>query len=388
MAAVLFTACAGGTAGQPSASPGGPIKIGMVTSLTGNYTPLGTGNKQGAQLVVDQVNARGGINGRKLELVMLDDGTNPNQTITHVNTLNDQAVVALLGPPQSTADLAIKPIVNQLKLPTVALGAADQQTVPVTPYMWQTALLSSQVARGVLSYLQQQGKGKIAMLTDTANAYAVSGHDATRNALGGYGVTLVDDESFETATTNFAPLIAKVVAARPDVVLFWGTGSPPVVFTKQWAAASTGLPLMMTAAEATPLYTSAVGPAGEGVYVQAVMADLGQSLPTANRYRRIVDSYAVPFQQAYNSYPAQFSWDAIIAMMFLVDAIKRKGASREEIRAGLDSINLETPNGHYSFSPSRHNGFPDTGVVISIIRNGQFTQAPGVSDAQLQKAGQ
>ena len=388
IAVLLVTACAGGTASSPGASPGGPIKIGMVASLTGNYTPLGTGNKQGAQLVVDQVNQKGGINGRQVELSILDDGSNPNQTITQVNQLNDQGVVALLGPPQSTADLAIKPIVNQLKVPTVALGAADQQTTPVTPYMWQTAQLSSQVAKGVLSYLKSQGKSKLAMLTDSANAYAVSGHDATKSALTSYGVTLVDDETFETSTTNFAPLIAKVVAARPDFLLFWGTGSPPVVFTKQWAAAQTGIALMLTAAEATPLFAQPVGAAGEGVYVQAVMADLGQSLPSANKYKKVVDSYATPFQAAYGSYPAQFSWDAIIATMFLVDAIKRKGATREGIRAGLDSINLDTPNGRYSFSPSRHNGFPDSGVVISIIRGGQFVPAPGVSQSQLEKAGQ
>jgi branched-chain amino acid transport system substrate-binding protein len=385
-AALFAGACAGGSA--PAPSPGGPIKIGLLTSLTGNYTPLGTGDKQGVQFVVDQANAKGGINGRQVQLEVVDDGSNPNQSVIQLNQLNSDGVVAVLGPPQSTADLAIKPVANQLKLPTVALGAADQQTIPVTPYMWQTANLSTQVAKVILAYLQQQGKSHLAMLYDTANAYAVAGHDATTSNLAHYGVTLVDDESFETTATNFAPQIAKVVGAKPDFLLVWATGAPPVIITKQWAAASTGIPLVMTGAEATPLYVTPAGAAAEGVLVQVVMADVGLSLPAQNKFKVTIDKLATPFTAKYGQYPNQFNWDAITATSFLVDAIKRKGATREGVRAGLDSISLDTGNGHYTFTPKRHNGMPDSAVMMAIVRNGQFVPAPGTTQSQLAKAGE
>jgi len=385
-ALLVAAACAGGSA--PAPSPGSPIEIGLLTSLTGNYTPLGTGDKQGAQFVVDQTNARGGIDGRRLQLDIVDDGSTPNQTVVLLNQLNSDGVVAVLGPPQTTAELAIKPLANQIKLPVVALGAADQQTVPVTPYMWQTANLSSQVARTVLAYLRQQGKSRLAMLYDTANAYAVAGHDAVSGSLSRYGVSLVDDESFETTSTNFAPQIAKIAAAKPDFLLVWATGAPPVIITKQWAAAGTGIPLVMTGAEATPLYVTPAGTAAEGVYVQVVMADIGQSLPADNKFKADIDRLATPFTAQYGTYPNQFNWDAMTAMSFVVDAIRRKGASRDGIRAGLDSISLDTGNGHYTFTASRHNGMPDSAVMMAVIRNGQFVPAPGISQSQLSKAGQ
>jgi len=182
--AITFLVCltlSGGTAcaalGNTSASSSGPIKVGMVTSLTGNYAPLGTNDKLAAQQIVDGVNAKNGINGRKIDLEIVDDGSDPNQSVIQFNKVIGDGVVAVLGPPQSTADLAIKPVANDKKMPTISLGAADDQVVPVTPYMWMTAPLSSQIADVCVNFIKSQGKTKLAMLYDTKNAYAVAGVD-------------------------------------------------------------------------------------------------------------------------------------------------------------------------------------------------------------------
>jgi branched-chain amino acid transport system substrate-binding protein len=385
LALLLASGCS--VLGGPQSQPSGPIKIGMVTSLTGNYAPLGTNNKLAAQQVVDQVNNKGGINGRKIELNMVDDGSDPNQSVIQFNKVLDDGAVAVLAPAQSTADLAIKPVANDKKIPTVALGAADDQVIPVTPYMWMTAPLSSQVANTCLAFIKQQGKTKLAMLTDTKNAYAVAGHAATQKAAGPAGITIVDDETFELGQTNFAPQFAKITEARPDFLLVWATGAPPVVITKAWADAHTGIPLMMTAAEASPLYVQPSGAAAEGVFVEGTMGVIGDKLPATNKFKKLIDDFAVPFQQANNYYPPQFAWDGMVATSFLVDAIQRKGASPEQIRAGLDSIDLDTPQGHYTFAPDRHHGMPDSSNLMLVVKDGQF-QPAGLTEEQLAKAGQ
>src|SRR5689334_16320245 len=374
--------------GQAPAASSGPIKVGMVTSLTGNYAPLGTNDKLAAQQIVDSVNAKGGVNGRKIDLEIVDDGSDPNQSVIQFNKVIGDGAVAVLGPPQSTADLAIKPVANDKKMPTVSLGAADDQVVPVTPYMWMTAPLSSQVATVCVNFIKGQGKTKLAMLYDTKNAYAVAGHDATSKLLGQAGVQLVDDETFETTQTNFAPQFAKMTEAKPDFLLVWATGAPPVVITKAWADMNTGIPLMMTAAEASTLYVQPSGQAAEGVFVQASMGVLGQSLPSGNKYKKLVDDFAGPFKQANNYSPPQFAWDGMIATSLLVDAITRKGGASEQIREGLDSIDLDTPQGHYTFTPQKHSGMPDSANIMSVIKGGQFMPAPGVTQDQLATAGQ
>src|SRR5437879_2393168 len=379
------TACA--ALGTAPAAPSGPIKIGMVTSLTGNYAPLGTNDKLAAQRIVDGVNGKNGINGRKIELEIVDDGSDPNQSVIQFNKVIGDGAVAVLGPPQSTSDLAIKPVANDKKMPVISLGAADDQVVPVTPYMWQTAPLSSQVARVCVDFIKSQGKTKLAMLYDTKNAYAVAGHDSTRKILDQAGIQLVDDETFETSQTNFAPQFAKIADTRPDFLLVWATGAPPVVITRAWADLKNGIPLMMTAAEASTLYVQPAGAAGEGVFVQGSMGVLGQSLPASNKFKKLVDDFAGPFQQTNNYYPPQFAWDGMVAASFLVDAITRKGATSEQIREGLDSIDLDTPQGHYTFTPQKHAGMPDSTNLMTVIQGGQFLPA-SLSADQLAKAGQ
>jgi branched-chain amino acid transport system substrate-binding protein len=380
------TACA--ALGTAPAAQTGPIKVGMVTSLTGNYAPLGTNDKLAVQQIVDGVNAKNGINGRKIDLEIVDDGSDPNQSVIQLNKVIGDGVVAVLGPPQSTADLAIKPVANDKKMPTISLGAADEQVVPVTPYMWMTAPLSSQVARVCIDFIKGQGKTRLAMLYDTKNAYAVAGHDSTKKLLDQAGIQLVDDETFETTQTNFAPQFAKITDTRPDFLLVWATGAPPVVITKAWADLKNGIPLMMTAAEASSLYVQPAGAAAEGVFVQASMGVLGQSLPASNKFKKLIDDFAGPFQQANNYYPPQFAWDGMLAATFLVDAITRKGASSEQIKDGLDSIDLDTPQGHYTFTAQKHSGMPDSAGLMSVIKDGQFVPAAGVSQDLLARAGQ
>ncbi len=387
LAIILVTAaCAGGSAPATQSSPGAPIKIGLLTSLTGNYAPLGTNDKLAAVQMVDAVNKKGGINGHQIELLIEDDQSVPSQTIISYNKLIDQGVVAIEGPPQSTAELALIPTVDQKKVPDVSVGASDDQVIPVHPYVFQTTPLASQVASACLKQIQALKFTKLAMLTDTKNAYAIKGHDASKNLVSKYGVTIVDDESFETTQTNFATQIAKIVASKPDMLLVWATGAPPVIITKQWGQAKTGIPLMMTAAEASPLYVNPAEPEVEGVYVQATLGVLGQNVPASNKFKKLIDEFAGPFQTANGSWPPQFAWDSMLAMTFIFDAIKRKGSTPAQIQAGLESINLDTPQGHYTFTKDKHFGMPDSTNQMAVVQNKNFVPTPETA-AQLATAG-
>ena len=374
--AIATAACAGGAAPQSQASPGAPIKIGLLTSLTGNYAPLGTNDKLAAQQMVDAVNAKGGVAGHHIDLIIEDDQSNPTQTIISYNKLIDEGVVAIEGPPQSTAELALKPIVGQKKIPDVSVGASDDQVIPVEPYMFQTTPLASQVSKACLKQIQALKFTKLAMLTDTKNAYAIKGHDVTKNLVSQFGITIVDDESFETTQTNFATQIAKIVAAKPDILLVWATGAPPVIITKQWGGAKTGIPLMMTAAEASPLYVNPAEPEVEGVYVQATLGVLGQNVPSSNKFKKLIDDFAQPFQTANGTWPPQFAWDSMLAMTFIFDAIKRKGTNPDQIQAGLESINLDTPQGHYTYGKDKHYGMPDSSNLMATVQSKGFVPTP------------
>ncbi|HEY8643109.1 MAG TPA: ABC transporter substrate-binding protein [Candidatus Dormibacteraeota bacterium] len=373
---VVTAACAGGSAPAAVSSPGAPIKIGLLTSLTGNYAPLGTNDKLAAQQMVDAVNAKGGVAGHHIDLMIEDDQSMPAQTIISYNKLVDAGVVAIEGPPQSTAELALIPIVDQKKVPDVSVGASDDQVIPVHPYVFQTTPLASQVAKACLKQIQSLKFTKLAMLTDTKNAYAIKGHDTTKALVSQFGVNIVADESFETTQTNFATQIARIVVAKPDLLLVWATGAPPVIITKQWGQAKTGIPLMMTAAEASPLYVNPAEPEVEGVYVQVTMGVIGQQVPASNKFKKLIDDFALPFQTANGNWPPQFAWDSMLAMTFIFDAIKRKGTTPDQIQAGLETINLDTPQGHYTYAKDKHFGMPDSTNQMAVVQNKAFAPTP------------
>jgi len=373
---VVTAACAGGSAPAAVSSPGAPIKIGLLTSLTGNYAPLGTNDKLAAQQMVDAVNAKGGVAGHHIDLMIEDDQSMPAQTIISYNKLVDAGVVAIEGPPQSTAELALIPIVDQKKVPDVSVGASDDQVIPVHPYVFQTTPLASQVAKACLKQIQALKFTKLAMLTDTKNAYAIKGHDTTKALVSQVGVSIVADESFETTQTNFATQIARIVAAKPDLLLVWATGAPPVIITKQWGQAKTGIPLMMTAAEASPLYVNPAEPEVEGVYVQVTMGVIGQQVPASNKFKKLIDDFALPFQTANGNWPPQFAWDSMLAMTFIFDAIRRKGTTPDQIQAGLETINLDTPQGHYTYAKDKHFGMPDSTNQMAVVQNKAFAPTP------------
>jgi branched-chain amino acid transport system substrate-binding protein len=383
-AALIVSACAGGSGSQQASS--GPIKIGLVASLTGNYAPLGKSDKAAAELLVKQVNDQGGIDGRKVQLLVQDDQTNPTQAVLDYTRLVDQGVVAIEGTPFSTAELAMIPEVDKRKVPDVSLGADDHQTIPVHPYVYMTPPTSFQVAGTVLRYFKQQGVARIAMLYDTKNAYAVAGHDETKALAAHFGVQVVQDEPFETSQTNFSPQLTHVADSGAQFTLVWATGAPPVTITKQYRAAGIAIPLMMTAAEASPLYVTPAEPEAEDVYVEVTLGVVGPQVPATNGFKKKIDDFDSAYQAANGVHPPEFAFDAMAGMSLIFDAIRRKGASSDAIQRGLDSSDLDTAQGHYTFSKDRHYGMPDSSNLIAQVKDRQLVPVPA-AQAVLDKAG-
>src|SRR5262245_2315812 len=120
------TACGGSSAGGD-----GPIKVGLIVSLTGNYAPLGSEDKKAVELAVEQVNAKGGLLGRKVEIVFRDDKTLPDQAVLAFNDIKGQDLTGMIGPVFSNSALAVEPLAQREKLPYLSLSPATEQVNPI-----------------------------------------------------------------------------------------------------------------------------------------------------------------------------------------------------------------------------------------------------------------
>ncbi|MBA9007017.1 ABC transporter substrate-binding protein [Thermomonospora cellulosilytica] len=366
-AAVLALAGCGGSGG----SAGDTIKIGFIESLTGNYAPLGGEAKKTVDLAVEQINAKGGIKGRKIELITLDDRTAPDQGVLHFNKLKAEKVTAIIGSTFSNVGLAVEPLAERERIPYISLAPADAQVNPIRKYTFVVPALSSTYAEAMLQYWQANKITKVAVAYDTKSAYSVAGFNGMKKLAPKYGVQIVREEPYETTASDFSPIFTHVRNSDAQALMAWASGAPGVTLAKQYPTSGLKLPLYMTGSQASKLWLDPVGPAAEGVYVQSAIGVVGEYLPDG-ALKNAIKEMADPFRQKYGYEPPQFAQDGYSGVKLLAAAIEKAGTDREKIRDALENMTLVTPAGKYAYSPTDHSGLRPTDISMNRVRSGKL----------------
>lgn len=368
---VLFAAAACSGSPDAATTEPGPIKIGQVVSLTGSYLPLGTENQKSVALAVGQINAKG-VLGRKIELIVKDDKSQPDQALLAFNELKDSGVVAVIGSPFSNSALATIPQVDRDRILYVSLTPADEQINPVHPYVFVVPATSGTYAERMLQYFKATGVTKVAVAYDSKSSYATAGFKGMQAKASQYGVTLVAVAEFQTSATEFSAVIAHVKSSRAQAFAVWATGAPAVALTKQYAIARVDVPLVLTGAQASTLFLAPAGPAAEGVTILSSIGVVGSSLPNGP-LKTAVDDLTTSFLSKYGYAPPQFSHDGYTGMKLLVAAIEQAGGTdRDRIRDALETLTLVTPNGTYKYSAADHGGLAKEFISVNVVQNGAF----------------
>ncbi|MEV0995871.1 ABC transporter substrate-binding protein [Nonomuraea sp. NPDC050202] len=364
------TACSGGGGGS-SGGQADPIKVGLIVSLTGNYTPLGSEDKKAVELAVEQVNAQGGLLGRKVELVTRDDKTAPDQGIVAYNQIKGE-IDALIGPVFSNSALAVEPLAQRDRMPYLSLAPAQEQVEPIKSYIFVTPALSSMYAERYLQYIQAEGIKTVAVAWDSKSAYSVSGHESMVELAPKYGVTIAVDEPYETTTSDFSALFTHVRDSKAEALVFWGSGAPGVTAAKQYVASGLETPLFLTASQASKLWLEPMGAQAEGMTVQSAIGVVGDHLPEGKQ-KQVIDQMAKPFQQKHGYPPPQFAQDGYSASLLLFEAIRKANSTdKTKIQQALETMDLITPNGRFRYSPTDHSGLSPEFISVNTVKNGQF----------------
>jgi len=370
---LALAACSSADGGTDSSS--GPIKIGVVVPLTGPFSPLGIGDKAAIEQEVKTINDAGGVLGRDLEVTIKDDKTDVPQSVTEYNQLAaDRSYSAILSSSNVAASTAIGPSAETNKIPTIALGPVSAFKNGDNPYAFTCVAIPELYAEAAVDYMKDQGYTSIAIAHTDGDPYGGIGNDSTVEAAEAAGIDVVVDEPIDVAATDFTPVITKVKAAKPDAFLVWVAGPAAVIITKQFAGS--GIPLLMTGAQASNLYVEPAGAEGEGVVMTSSIAVPGRELP-AGALKDAVDAFANPWLEQNDAYPPQFAFDGATAMQLIVAAIKKAGsADREKVRDALESLELLTPTGRFQFSSSDHGGIGKDAIAIVEVSGGDLKATP------------
>ncbi|HYQ68559.1 ABC transporter substrate-binding protein [Actinophytocola sp.] len=371
--AALSLVVAGCGDGNTATSSDDPIRVGQIVSLTGNYSPLGGENKKSVELAVEKVNRDGGVlGGRKLELVVKDDKSQPDQSVLAFNDLRGDDVSAVIGSPFSNSALATIPSVDRAKIPYLSLTPADEQVKPLHPYVFVVPALASLYGERILQYFKATGVSTVAVAHDTKSSYAVAGFKGMQDKAAKYGVKIVASEEFQTDATEFGAVIGHVRSSGAQAFVVWATGAPAVALTKQYATAGVNVPLVLTGAQASKLFLDPVGAAAEGVTVASSIGLVGPELPDGEQ-KNAISELTTSFEKKYGYPPPQFAQDGYSGVKLLVAAIEKAGsADPEKIRDALEGLSLVTPNGKYAYGKDNHAGLGPEFIAITKVTQGAF----------------
>ncbi|NPV06379.1 MAG: ABC transporter substrate-binding protein [Anaerolineae bacterium] len=399
LAVVLVGASAGcGAAATPTAAPvtesaatGEVYKIGFLASVTGAAATLGEPERNVAVMIQEQLNASGGIVGpdgtvHPVEIIIQDTQGSPDVAVTLIKKLiDDEGVLAIVGPTTSGASMAVVPIAQEARVPLVSMASSSAIVEPVAERAWvfKTAASNEHTAPLQVEYARAKGITRIANLY-VNNAYGEDGAIAIREAAAAAGVEIVYEDTFEEADTDITSQITKVRASQAEAVLVTAIPPAAAVFTRQYRELGVELPLIHNHGIGMPAFVSLAGPENaEGVVFPMSKLVAYESLPDDDPQKPVIAQFVADYRASTKQEPSSFAGHAWDGLNIVIEALKRlpEGLSlaeqrarlRDEIEATKDFVGID---GVFNFTPEDHVGLSANDMVLIRIVDGEWQYFP------------
>jgi branched-chain amino acid transport system substrate-binding protein len=364
---ILAVAACTSSAPQPSGSAAdtSPIIIGVVAPMTGDLGDFGTQVTRGIGMAMDEINEKGGINGRKLEMKVCDDLCNPQQAAACAQKMvADKDIFAVLGHICSSATLAGGPIYDAGGLTVMTVNSSNPKiTEQGWKHMFRSTPTDAQQGAAMVSFaVNELGLKKIAMIYSNDD-YGMGLAESAKGEMAKLGAALVGEETFITGQDkDFSAQLTKLAQAQPEVLFDMGQYAEAGMIAKQRVAAGLGnIPLIAPAAAQHQEFIDLGGEGAEGAYV-AVFYNLTKDTPQNNELvNKVVSKYgSKPGEQV------PWGYDGVYIFAQAIQA----GATKETMPEYLSKVDYQGVTGHITFdSKNQVQGMEGD---IELILNGEF----------------
>ncbi|MDQ7834723.1 MAG: ABC transporter substrate-binding protein [Humidesulfovibrio sp.] len=350
------------------------LKIGAVLSVTGPASFLGEPEKNTLLLLQDEINAKGGVEGRKVQVIVYDDESDVNKCVMAAKKLIEQDKVAVvLGPSISGNTLAISKFFAPAKIPLVSCSAAEKIVKPVDPWVFNTPQLDRHAVGKILADAKKKGFAKIAILT-VSDGYGQAGRAVLQELVPAQGLTLVADEVFGPKDTDMSAQLTKIKGSAPDAIICWGTNPGPAVVARNRAQLGITTPLYMSHGVASKKFIELAGESAEGIILPAGRLVAVSQVPDGHPQKALLTKYVDDYTKKYGTPPSTFGGHAYDAFALVIEAVKLgKSIKSEDIRANLEKItNMPGTAGVYTMTPENHNGLNEDAFLMVVIEKGDW----------------
>jgi len=350
------------------------IKIGALFAVTGPPSFLGEPERNSAKMVVDEINARGGIKGKKLELVVYDTQGDPTKAVQAANRLvKEDRVVAIIGPSTTGESMAVIKVAEDNGIPLISCAAGSKISDPVKKWVFKTAQNDALAVTKIFEHLNRKKISNVAILT-VSDGFGSSGREQLKAHAAKFAIQVVVDDTYGPKDTDMTSQLTKIRGSQAQAIICWGTNPGPAVIAKNVKQLGIKLPLYMSHGVSSKKFIELAGDASEGIIIPSGRVIVSDVLPASDRQKKSLLAFVEDYRKHYRSEGDHFGGHAWDAVMLLKGAIERGGDSPASIRDQLEkTAGFAGIGGIFTFSPTDHAGLTKDAFVLVAIKNRDWT---------------
>ncbi len=351
------------------------IKIGAIFAVTGAAAYLGAPEEKTVIMLVDGINKNGGINGQEVELIIKDSAGKAESALSFAKQLiEEDQVVAIIGPTTSGESTAIKDLCESSKTPLISCAAAETIVDPQAHYVFKTPQKDSYVVRWIYESMKEKGITQIGILA-SLSGFGQGGLAQLEKYAGEYGMTIAASESYDPASTDLTAPLAKLQASGAEAIINWSIEPAQSIVAKNMKQLNMEIPLYQSHGFGNIKYVEAAGEAAEGIIFPCGRLLIADALPDEHPQKSLLMDYKTDYEALYKEEVSTFGGHAYDAFLLLKAAIEQaKSTNRDDIANALEKItNLPGTAGIFNMSSTDHNGLGMDSIVLLTVKDGKFT---------------
>ncbi len=372
---LIATLCLIGLSGL-AARAAEPIKIGAIFSQTGPASFLGAPEVKTAQMVADQLNAQGGILGRKIDLIIKDSAGSPERAVSFAKQLiEEDRVLAIIGPSTSGETMQIKPICETSKMILISCAAAETIVNPLANFVFKTPQKDSQAVTWIYRTMKDKGITRIAVVTSN-DGFGAAGKKQLEDAAKTEGIEILISEVYDKGATDLTDLLTKVKGtAGVQAVVNWSIVPAQSIVAKNLKQIGLDVPLFQSHGFGNRKYIEAAGIAAEGILFPAGRLLVVDDLPATHPQKAVLAAYKKDYEARFKEDVSTFGGHAYDALLVIAEAIKKAGSTdRDKVRDAIEHLTgLVGTAGIFNYSPTDHTGLGLDAFEMLTVKNGRFT---------------
>jgi branched-chain amino acid transport system substrate-binding protein len=349
------------------------IKVGAILAVTGPASFLGSPEAKTLEMMVADINAKGGIGGKKVVLIIKDSGASSEKAISFAKQLiEEEKVLAIIGPSTSGETMAIKALAEESKTPLLSCAAAEVIVNPVASYVFKTPQKDSQAVIRIFQQMKKMGISKIGVLSSNTG-FGKAGKDQIEKLAAEHGIQIVVSEVYDSKATDLTAEVTKIKAANVQAIVNWSIEPAQAIVIKNARQLGLTIPIFQSHGFGNIGYVKAAGVAAEGVIFPAGRLLIADQLPASNPQKKVLVSYKNDYEARYKEDVSTFGGHAYDAMLLLSDAVKKGGTDRAKVRAELEGLKgVVGTAGIFNMSATDHNGLGLDAFEMLTVKDGRF----------------